>query len=142
MMIGNAQGFSLQKMAATGGTVTGRTLEITTAGTVHVAGIASRGVAQVNGVALRDSVPVPGAMIVLVPHDPAHNQPLFRRDQSDSDGTFTLRDVVPGNYTVVAIDNGWQLEWADASVLQPYLKNGSPVEITGDGTAEVKVQVQ
>ncbi len=142
IVIGNAQGFSLQKLAGTGATVTGRTLEITTAGTVHLAGIASRGVGQVNGVAWREGKGVAGVMIVLVPHDPAHNQPLFRRDQSDSDGSFSLRNVVPGNYTVVAIDNGWQLEWANPAVLQRYLKNGSPIEITGDGSAEVKVQVQ
>ena len=32
---------------------------------------------------------------------------LIRRDQSDSDGSFALRDVVPGQYTVVAIQDGW-----------------------------------
>ncbi len=142
VMLGNAQGFGLQKMAVTGATVTGRTLEIMTAGTVHVAGIASHGVGQVNGTALSEDKPMVGAMIVLVPQDPAHNQPLFRRDQSDSDGTFTLRDVVPGNYTVVALANGWQLEWADPAVLQPYLKNGTPVQITGDGAIDIKVQAQ
>lgn len=142
VMLGNAQGFGLQKMAVTGATVNGRSLEITAAGTVHLAGIASHGVGQVTGTALSDTKPSAGAMIVLVPQDPAHNQPLFRRDQSDSDGTFALRDVVPGNYTVVAIENGWQLEWADAGVLQRYLKSGIPVQITGDGTIDVKVQVQ
>ena len=142
VMLGNAQGFGLQKMAVTGATVAGRTLEIMTAGTVHVAGIASHGVGQVNGTALSEDKPMVGAMIVLVPQDPAHNQPLFRRDQSDSDGTFTLRDVVPGNYTVVALANGWQLEWADPAVLQPYLKNGTPVQITGDGAIDIKVQAQ
>jgi hypothetical protein len=142
VMLGNAQGFGLQKMAATGATVTGRTLEITTGGTVHLAGIASHGVGEIDGIALTDDKPLAGAMIVLVPQDAIHNQPLFRRDQSDSDGSFTLRDVVPGNYTVIAINNGWQLEWADSTVLQRYLKNGTPVHITGDGTIEVKVQVQ
>ena len=142
VMLGNAQGFGLQKMAVTGATVNGRTLEITTAGTVHLAGIASHGVGLVSGTALRDDKPIDGAMIVLVPQDPVHNLPLFRRDQSDSDGTFVLRDVVPGNYTVVAIDNGWQLEWADPSVLHRYLTSGTPVQITGDGTIDIKVHVQ
>jgi hypothetical protein len=142
VMLGNAQGYGLQKMAVTGATVTGRTLDVMTAGMVHLAGIASHGVGRVNGTALSNTKPVAGAMIVLVPQDPAHNQPLFRRDQSDSDGTFTLRDVVPGNYTVVAIDNGWPLEWGDPAVLQPYLKNGVPVQITGDGTIDIKVQVE
>ena len=81
-------------------------------------------------------------MIVLVPQDPGHNLPLFRRDQSDSDGTFTLSNVVPGQYTVVAIANGWELEWANPAVLQPYLKGGESVQVPAEGKLDVKVQVQ
>jgi len=46
------------------------------------------------------------------PQDPSLNRGLFRRDQSDSDGSFSLRDAAPGKYTVVAIEDGWELEWA------------------------------
>ncbi len=140
--LGNSEGFALQKMAATGATITGRTLEVTAPNTVHLAAIASHGIGQVKGIAQRDSQGVAGAMIVLVPKDPAYNQPLFRRDQSDSDGTFNLPNVVPGSYTVLAIANGWELDWADPRVLQPYMKSGVPVQVIGEGTADVKVPVQ
>jgi len=43
---------------------------------------------------------------------------LVRRDQSDSDGIFTLHSVVAGQYTVVAISDGWDLEWAAVSKQQ------------------------
>ena len=142
IVLGNAQGFALQKIAATGASVSGRTLEITTAGAVHLAGIASPGIGQVEGTALRKGKPVAGAMIVLVPRDPGHNQPLFRRDQSDSDGTFTLANVVPGAYTAVAIDNGWDLEWANPTVLQSYLKGGTPVQVLPQSKLEIAAQVQ
>jgi len=79
---------------------------------------------------------------VLVPQDPADNAPLFRRDQSDSDGTFTLPDVVPGQYTVLAIANGWDLDWSNPTVLQPYLKRGAAVQVPPNGKLQVKVQVQ
>ena len=36
-----------------------------------------------------DGKPLAGAMILLVPEDAEMNLPKFRRDQSDSDGTFT-----------------------------------------------------
>ena len=101
----------------------------------HFVGVATRGVGQVDGVALRDGQPFAGAMIVLVPRDPANNSPLFRRDQSDSDGTFTLPNVVPGQYTVVAIANGWDLEWGNPAALQPYLKGGEAVQVSGRGQA-------
>jgi Carboxypeptidase regulatory-like domain len=135
-------GYFLKKMSATGAKATGRTLEIGSNGSVHIVATVGRGVAQVDGVALRDGKPFSGAMIVLVPRDAGNNSPLFRRDQSDSDGTFTLPNVVPGQYTVLALANGWDLEWANPAVLQPYLKGGEAVEVTGDGKLEVSVNVQ
>ncbi len=135
-------GYFLRKMSVTGAKLTGRTLEIGGSGSVHIAATVGRGVAQVDGVALRGGQPFAGAMIVLVPRDAANNSPLFRRDQSDSDGSFTLPNVVPGQYTVLALANGWDLEWGNPAVLQPYLQGGEAVQITGDGKLQIKVQVQ
>ena len=137
-----ANGLFLQRLSATGAKVAGRTIEIANVGNVRISGIASHGAALVQGTALRNDQPYAGAMIVLVPQDPANNAPLFRRDQSDSDGTFTLPNVVPGQYTVIAIANGWELEWANPAVLQPYLKQGEHVEVPINGRLQIKVQVQ
>ena len=95
-----------------------------------------------TGTATREGEGFAGAMIVLVPQDPKNNLPLFRRDQSDSDGTFTLANVVPGQYSIVAIANGWDLEWANPTALQPYLKNPQAVQVSPGGKLDVKVQVQ
>jgi hypothetical protein len=81
-------------------------------------------------------------MVVLVPHDPANNRPLFRRDQSDSDGTFILNDIVPGKYSVLAIENGWELEWANPDVLKPFLQNGAVLEVEPRGKHKIKVKLQ
>jgi hypothetical protein len=81
-------------------------------------------------------------MVVLVPQDIANNALLFRRDQSDSDGSFTLANAVPGSYTVIAIANGWDLDWTNPAVLQPYLKRGEAVQVPADGKLQVKVKVQ
>ena len=86
---------------------------------------------EVTGFAKKDEKPAPGTMIVLVPHDPANNRDLFRRDQSDSDGSFGLRNVIPGKYTVVAIEDGWTLNWADSNVIAHYLVHGQSVTVTG-----------
>jgi hypothetical protein len=73
--------------------------------------------------------PAPGVMVVLVPqHLGDHG--LYRRDQSDSDGSFSLRAVAPGSYTVVAIRDGWELEWARPDVIAHYLRLGEPVTVT------------
>ena len=134
-------GYFLRTMTATGAKLSGRTLVMGTS-SVRIAAEVGRGVARVDGTALRDGKPFAGAMIVLVPQNAGNNSPLFRRDQSDSDGTFTLPNVVPGQYTVVALANGWDLEWGNPAVLQPYLKGGEPVEITGDGKVQIEVKVQ
>lgn len=141
MGLENTAGYSLVKLAAAGAKVAGRSITIGAAN-VQIRGIAVPGAAPVNGTAMRDGRPFSGAMIVLVPQDAANNLPLFRRDQSDSDGTFTLPDVVPGQYTLIAIANGWSLAWANPSALQPYLKNGQPLQVAPGARLAVKVQVQ
>jgi hypothetical protein len=73
----------------------------------------------------------PGVMMVLVPNSRPDWQALMRRDQSDSDGSFSLRDVVPGEYTVIAIQDGWALDWTDPQVLARYLPAGISVTVTG-----------
>jgi hypothetical protein len=72
----------------------------------------------------------PGVMMVLVPKEAAAFPSLVRRDQSDSDGSFSLRDVAPGQYTVVAIQDGWELDWARQEVIGRYLSHGVAVTVT------------
>jgi hypothetical protein len=81
-------------------------------------------------------------MILLVPEDYEHDALSVRRDQSDSDGTFVLRDAAPGKYRVVAIQNGWDLEWSNPSVLKPYLKQSESVQVAANQKYQVKIAVQ
>jgi hypothetical protein len=90
----------------------------------------SLGETRVEGFARKAEKGVPGAMVVLIPKEPAAFPALARRDQSDSDGSFALRDVAPGQYTVVAIENGWELDWARPEVISRYLPGGIPVNVT------------
>jgi len=87
------------------------------------------GSVQVQGMVKQAGKGVAGAMVVLVPKDPESHRDRFRRDQSDLDGTFSLQGVVPGSYTVLAIDNGWELDWSQPVVIAAYLKRGRSVEI-------------
>ena len=138
----NSPGVYLKNVSATGAKAAGRTIEVRPGGAVKLAINAARGEGEITGTALRDGKPLAGAMIVLVPADPAHNQVLFRRDQSDSDGTFTLPQVVPGAYTVLAIADGWQLKWMAPEVLKSYLPGGIAVQAQPNGKYTVRVPVQ
>jgi hypothetical protein len=117
-------------------------MEVTSGTAVKLTITAGRGRGDITGVALRDDRPFAGAMVVLVPADPGHNQILFRRDQSDSDGTFTLPSVVPGAYTALAIEDGWELEWTNPEVLRNYLSRGVAVRVQANGKYDIKVAVQ
>ena len=138
----NAREFYLKKVVTTGARLNGRVIEIGAAANVHIAAVAAHGEGQVDGTVLHEGEAFAGAMVVLVPQDAGNNAPLFRRDQSDSDGTFTLPNVVPGQYTVIAIANGWDLEWGIPSVLQRYLKRGQAITVPPDGKLQVRVEVQ
>jgi len=133
---------TITAVSASGARVTGASVSIGEDAIIKLTVSISKGLGEVNGVAERDGVPLPGAMVVLVPDQLDGNESLFRRDQSDSDGTFSLRNVVPGKYAVVAIEQGWDLEWGKAEVLKPYLTNGEAIEIIAKGKYRVKVKVQ
>ena len=132
----------IKSVTASGGTVIGRILQIDGTSPVHLSVLVANDRASVTGVALRNGTPLAGAMVLLVPPDPVHNPRFVEREQSDSDGTFTLAGVVPGRYTVLAIANGWELEWRNPAVLQPYLSQGKILEVEPNGKYDVKVPVQ
>jgi hypothetical protein len=78
-------------------------------------------------------------MIVLVPKDPALNPAEFRRDQSDSDGSFMLPDVIPGDYTIVAIKDGWDLEWMRTQTIRKYLAGGIAIAVSEKSEPLIKL---
>jgi protocatechuate 3,4-dioxygenase beta subunit len=84
---------------------------------------------RVEGFAKRAGKGTAGAMIVLVPKDPETNHVMFRRDQSDSDGSFSLPSVIPGEYTIVAIDRGWDLDWSKPAVIAHYAEHGRKISV-------------
>ncbi len=124
-----AQRFSVVRIASEAGSISGHALNVPPGASLTVSLTLVGGSATVEGFTERAGKAVPGAMIVLVPKNPEANRDRLRRDESDSDGSFTLQDVIPGSYTVVAIENGWDLDWAEPAVLAAYLKRGQPIEV-------------
>lgn len=85
---------------------------------------------DLKGFAQKQGEGFAGAMIVLLPKNPAQWRALTRRDQSDSDGSFALHNVVPGDYTLIAIANGWELDWTSPVAMARYLPGGTNVRVT------------
>jgi hypothetical protein len=140
--ITNLPGFYVDHLQAAGSKVSGRSFEFRRFEPVQLTVDISQGLGLVEGVALQDAKGVGGVMILLVPQNFRDEPSLFRRDQSDSDGTFTLSQVSPGRYTVVAIENGWDQEWANQDILKNWLSRGELVDVTPNGKHSIKVNVQ
>jgi protocatechuate 3,4-dioxygenase beta subunit len=129
-IIGSGKRFHVSKLIATGAQVGHHQITIGSNSVTLAAMLyPDRGLA-VSGYAKQSGRAVPGAMIVLVPDDPANDHESFRRAQSDSDGNFVLKNVEPGRYTVVAIQDGWTLDWAQADTIHHYLPQGQVIKVT------------
>jgi hypothetical protein len=121
--------YSIQHISAEGAAVSGHTVRIAAGASLSLTITLSAGDAEVQGTARRAGRAFAGAMIVLVPKNPDVNHDLFRRDQSDLDGTFVFHGVVPGSYTILAIENGWDLDWSQPGVIAAYRKHGQTIEV-------------
>ena len=121
---GGQTAYSVSRITSEEVTSKGHRLSVAAGATLPVSVTLVSGTATVEGFAQRLGKPAAAAMIVLVPNDPESNPELFRRDQSDLDGSFALRGIVPGTYTVLAIEDGWELDWAKPAVIEIYRKRG------------------
>jgi hypothetical protein len=142
VMLYGSPDWVITKIVAQNAKVQGSQVTFTAGTAAKLACTASRVSARITGVVMQDDKPFAGAMVLLVPDDDAQDKQRYRRDESDSDGTFSLRQVVPGHYTAVAIQNGWNLEWGNPAVLQPYLAKGEKVIVGADKSANLKLQMQ
>jgi Carboxypeptidase regulatory-like domain len=123
--------------------VKGRTVKVHAGDSVMTLHVAS-GRATVTGVATIEGKPATGAMILLVPAslgDP-RGLTILRRDQTNTDGSFELSDVIPGQYILTAIDHGWQINWNDPSTLRTYLLHGIPMDVAPSATLKQKIEAQ
>ena len=105
---------------------------------LNIAVILGEGTAHIDGFVQKNGKGFGGAMVVLVPTMRNMLEALARRDQSDSDGSFSLSDVAPGDYTVVAIEDGWELDWLLPGALARYLPRGQSVTVNeGNSTVHL-----
>ena len=122
--------------------VKGHLLQVSAGAAPRLEIVAGAGYGQIDGMAERAGHPTGGVMVLLAPEDAKDNQTLFRRDQSDSDGTFLLSNIIPGRYHLLAIDEGWELNWADSNVLAAYLKKSITIQVRAHDKLKQTIEVQ
>jgi hypothetical protein len=141
-VIGHVQNSYLSRVVSSNGQVKGRMVQVKAGSGLTLAIETGTRFSRVDGIVESQGHGVGGVMVVLAPEDARDNQILFRRDQSDSDGTFSLNDVIPGRYHLLAIQDGWDLEWADPNVLSAFLKKSILLQIHPDEKLQQAVEMQ
>jgi protocatechuate 3,4-dioxygenase beta subunit len=131
--------FYVARTSTSAGDSEGDGVNIGSGAAVELTAVLKQGVVDVEGVVESKGKPTAGVMVALVPEDPDSRMELFRRDQSDFDGTFKLQGVIPGTYAVIAVQDVWGFDWMKAGILARYLQGGEKVRI--DETARGEMQL-
>jgi 5-hydroxyisourate hydrolase-like protein (transthyretin family) len=136
----SAAGFSMAvtHLTATGATVDRRLLKVGSEPVTVTAQLAES-IATVSGFAKLDGRPVAGVMLVLAPANPKPGAEDSRINQSDSVGSFEFQHVIAGTYMVVAIQDGWSLDWGRRETMARYLAKGQSV-IVPPHTKEINLK--
>jgi Carboxypeptidase regulatory-like domain len=130
------QTYSVVRIASESESISGHSVNVPPNATLTIALSLVGGSVTVEGIANRSGKVASGAMIVLVPKNPQADRDHFRREESSLDGSFELKNVIPGSYTIIAIEDGWDLDWGVPGALARYLQHGQPIEVgSGSRTA-------
>jgi len=129
MVFSQAKPYAVARTSSSAGESSGHSVNVTPGAALDVTAFLTAGVVSIEGVVHKMDKPVAGIMVALVPDDPEMHIELFRRDQSDFDGTFLVRGVIPGSYTIVAVEDAWGFEWLQPGVLARYVQHGQNLTI-------------
>lgn len=127
----NTQGkaYAVTRMESATLSATGHDVTLVAGAQQELTAWLTAGVVKVEGVAQKAGKPVAGVMVVLIPKDPEAHREYFRRDQSDFDGTFSIAYILPGKYTIAAVEDAWGVEWLQPGVLSRYAQHGQELTI-------------
>jgi len=129
-----ADEFYLKSWSAEGGRREGEMLDIPAGAAVRLNLSAAKGAGRIAGTVYRDGQPLPGALVVLSPSN--------RAVPSNSDGTYEFRGLPPGEYALFAVEDGADLEYANAAAIRPYLGNAKKVRVGQSGSDNLRLDVE
>jgi hypothetical protein len=132
----------LTSLSATGAEVAGRTVTVhgDASLTLHV----TSGRSVVSGFARYQGKPSVGAEVLLIPATFGEPESITtaRRDQTNTDGSYQLPEIIPGQYILIAIDHGWQVNWNDPATLRGYLLHGVPLDLKSGANVKQEIAAQ
>jgi hypothetical protein len=105
-------------------------------------------VVDANGVTLQGKVvnsegkPAANATVVLVPPQARRqNALLYKNVTTNETGSFTLRGISPGPYTIFAWESVPPTAWQNAEFISKYEARGQQINLSAASSAEVQLNV-
>jgi len=132
----------VRKITAFGAKTAGRTLIVASTSEIQLTVVIGFGTGEILGTAMLNSRPADGILVLLLPESADDIDSDLRMDQSDSDGSFTLANITPGKYRLLAIQDGWDLDYRNLAVINPYLAKAQSIQISPNDTRKLTVEVQ
>jgi protocatechuate 3,4-dioxygenase beta subunit len=137
----SGSGMTIASLAVNGTPASSHVISLTGADTQLTVRVIHGKLAQIEGFVVKDDHPTPGMAVFVVPDDVELREASTRRDLTDSDGSFTLQGVFPGRYTAFALEDGFDLEYANPEIVKPYLAQGVPVSVAPGASLQLKLPV-
>jgi hypothetical protein len=104
--------------------------------------VLSPGPGRIDGTVLNDDQASPGASVVLVPDGKRRTQPNnYRQAVADQLGRFAMRNVVPGDYTLLAWEQIERGAYTDPDFLGQYEDRGKAIHVDESGHVSVQLDV-
>jgi protocatechuate 3,4-dioxygenase beta subunit len=90
--------------------------------------VASDATSSIKGFVKVDDRTMEGVMVVLAMQKDSENVVNYRAFQTDSDGSFDIQSVRPGEYYLFAVDSP-DLEWTNPAAIRPYFAGARSIRI-------------
>jgi hypothetical protein len=104
--------------------------------------VLSPGAGRVDGTAISDEQPVPNATVVLVPDGKGRGQPsYYRQSVTDQLGRFSMRNIVPGDYTLFAFEQIERGAYFDPEFIGQFEDRGKAIHVEESGHVSVQLEV-
>jgi hypothetical protein len=135
----DSQSYSVGKVVSDGKPLSAYDLPVKAGASLSLTALIAPASGSLRGFARKDDKPAAGVLVLLLHIDQSLRRQFTSRGQSDLDGSFELREIPPGKYILLAIEDGWDLEWAKEDALAHYLPLGVPVTIPESGSSSINL---
>jgi hypothetical protein len=100
----------------------------------------TRAASAIHGIAEKAGSPQAGAFALLLPADASQHW-AYRRDQSDSDGSFGMTTIPAGDYFLIALTDGAGVAYRDPKVAAILKRAAQAVHIEPAAQLDLKAEI-